>query len=345
MLKLRHQVSLQSHNSLAIDELAEHWVTVDTVAELQAALALAAQNDWPVTLLGGGSNLLLCGPVPGLVIGLALRGRRLLQRSNAEALIEAEAGENWHQLVNWTLDLGLAGLENLSLIPGTVGAAPVQNIGAYGVELEQCLDSLDAFDRAEGRVVSLQAAECQFAYRDSLFKRSPGRYVILRVRMRLWPQAVAPLHIDYAPLARAWRATGLTRPDARVVSELVCQIRRSRLPDPAVLPNAGSFFHNPIVSASQAQRLLEQYPAMAHYPQADGRVKLAAGWLIDQAGWKGYRAGPVGVHAEQALVLVNHGGAKGRDILHLASQIQADIRQRYGLTLHIEPQQVGTAQP
>ncbi|MCL5041244.1 MAG: UDP-N-acetylmuramate dehydrogenase [Gammaproteobacteria bacterium] len=344
MLNLRHQVSLRACNSLAIDELAEHWVEVDSVPQLQAALALAAQNNWPVTLLGGGSNLLICGPVSGLVIRLSLRGRRVLQRTPSEVLIEAEAGENWHQLVNWTLDLGLAGLENLSLIPGTLGAAPVQNIGAYGVELEQCLHSLDAYDRTQGKVVTLQAAECQFAYRDSLFKRSPGRYVILRVRLRLWPQRLAPVQVDYAPLARAWAATGLNQPDARVVSELVCQIRRSRLPDPAVLPNAGSFFHNPIVDRTQAAALQAQYPDLPCYPQADGRVKLAAGWLIDQAGWKGHRDGPVGVHAEQALVLVNHGGAKGQDILRLAGQIQADILQRYGLRLQIEPQQVGTVQ-
>ncbi|SDU00038.1 UDP-N-acetylmuramate dehydrogenase [Halopseudomonas salegens] len=341
MLRLRQQVSLRTCNSLAIDELAEYLVEVASYAELLEALTLARQHAWPVTLLGGGSNVLLCGPVPGLVIVLALRGRRLLQRSRTEALIEAEAGENWHQLVNWTLDMGLAGLENLSLIPGTVGAAPVQNIGAYGVELEQCLHSLDAYDRSQNKIVSLMADDCQFAYRDSLFKRSPGRFVILRVRLRLWPQAVAPLHIDYAPLARAWQATGLVSPDARVVSELVCQIRRSRLPDPAVLANAGSFFHNPIVSGEQAQALLAKHPALVHYPQAGGRVKLAAGWLIDQAGWKGYREGPVGVHAEQALVLVNHGGAKGRDILQLARRIQADIQRRYGLELQIEPQAVG----
>lgn len=342
MLSVQQQVSLRAFNSLAIDEPAEHWVSVSSEAELFAALTLALERSWPVSLLGGGSNLLLCGPVSGLVIHLALRGRRVLERSADRVLIEAAAGESWHQLVNWTLDLGLAGLENLSLIPGTAGAAPVQNIGAYGVELEQCLHSVDALDRQQDRVVTLDRAACRFAYRDSIFKRQAGRYVILRVRLTLRPQARAVQQISYAPLARAWAATGLQQPDARVVSALVCQIRRSRLPDPAQLPNAGSFFHNPLVSTAQADQLLARYPQLVHYPQADGQVKLAAGWLIDQAGWKGYREGAVGVHSEQALVLVNHGGARGRDILQLARRIQADIRRRYGVELQIEPQLLGT---
>lgn len=339
MIQPQTDVDLQPYNSFAIAECAERLVWVERDAELIEALDLAAEQGWPVTLLGGGSNLVLAGPVPGLVIGMRSRGRRLLSRADGFAVIEAEAGENWHALVNWSLDLGLSGLENLALIPGTVGAAPVQNIGAYGVELCERFDSLDAWDRQQQRYCRLDAGQCRFAYRDSLFKQEPGRYVILRVRLRLPTRP--DLRIDYAPLAAAWAATGLSRPDSRVVAELVCAIRRSKLPDPAVLGNAGSFFKNPLVEAEQAQALLARFPGMPHYPQADGRCKLAAGWLIDRAGWKGRRQGAVGVHAEQALVLVNHGGARGTEVLALAEAIQADIQQQFGVRLEMEPQRLG----
>lgn len=338
-LKLIENADLRPFNSFGIHERARRLVCVDTEAALHAALALAAEHSWPVTLLGGGSNVLLSGPVDGLVIALRTRGRRIVQRGAGGVVVEGEAGENWHALVNWTLDQGLSGLENLSLIPGTLGAAPVQNIGAYGVELQDSFESLDALDRHSGQVIRFSRDECCFAYRDSLFKRMAGRYVILRVRLRL--SVAARLKVDYAPLAAAWQATGLRRPDARVVSELVCQIRRSKLPDPAVLGNAGSFFQNPLVSQQQLERLLIEHPQLPHYPQADGQFKVAAGWLIEKAGWKGYREGNVGVHSEQALVLVNLAAARGSEILALAERIRQDIWARFGLALEIEPQRIG----
>lgn len=335
MLQLAEHADLRSHNSLAISEPAERLVSVESDTELMQALALADRHGWPVTILGGGSNLVLAGPVPGLVIAMRSRGRRVVSREGRAVLVEAEAGENWHSLVNWTLDLSLSGLENLSLIPGTAGAAPVQNIGAYGVELQDVLDSVDTLDRHSGKLTRIAASQCRFAYRDSLFKQEPGRYVIVRIRLRLSLRPVPKL--DYGPLAGAWQATGLKQADARVISELVCRIRQSKLPDPALLPNAGSFFKNPLVSADQAAQLRERWPDMPAFAQPDGREKLAAGWLIDQAGWKGFRDGDAGVHRDQALVLVNYGAARGKDIMVLADRVRADVEQRFGVALEMEP--------
>lgn len=338
---LRNGVDLKPFNTMALAAPAAHFVQAETDAQLREALLLAEREGWQVTLLGGGSNMILAGPVSGLVVRVASRGRRVLSRGSEQVLIEAEAGESWHQLVCWALDLGLSGIENLALIPGTVGAAPVQNIGAYGVELCDCLDSVQALDRQTGELCWFDRGQCDFAYRDSRFKREAGRYVILRVRLRLWRQP--RLAVDYAPLAEAWRATGLQAADARVVAALVMRIRQSKLPDPLTLPNAGSFFKNPVVPVDQAQRLAERFPSMPQYAQAGGGVKLAAAWLIDQAGWKGFRDGAVGVHSEQALVLVNHGGATGAQILALAARIRADVLTRYGVELEQEPPVVGAA--
>lgn len=335
------QADLAAFNTFGISERAANLLEVDSDRQVEAALELAARHDWPLTIIGGGSNLVLGGPVPGLVVAMRSRGRRVLRSSGADVFIEAEAGENWHDLVLFSLDLGLWGIENLALIPGTVGAAPVQNIGAYGVELCDVFDSLDALDRQTGALVRFDRASCAFAYRDSLFKQQAGRFVILRVRLRL--TRTPQLRIDYAPLRNAWRATGLEKPDARVIAELVCAIRRSKLPDPAVLGNAGSFFKNPVVTAEQAAVLRRTWPEMPGYPQLDGGEKLAAGWLIERSGWKGRREGPVGVHAEQALVLVNHGGARGEQVLALAQRVREDVLARFGVALEMEPQVLGQA--
>ncbi|RGP56705.1 UDP-N-acetylmuramate dehydrogenase [Pseudomonas abyssi] len=338
-MRMQEGADLKPFNSMALSAPAEHLLEVANDRELREALALAQRNGWPLTLMGGGSNLILAGAVSGLVVRMVSRGRRVLSRDAEQVVIQAEAGESWHQLVCWSLDLGLSGLENLALIPGTVGAAPVQNIGAYGVELCDCFDSLQALDRETGELCWFDREQCSFAYRDSRFKRETGRYVILRVRLRLWRRA--RLRVGYAPLAAAWAATGLSEPDARVVAALVVRIRQSKLPDPQILPNAGSFFKNPVVSVGQARQLLERYPSMPQFTQADGTVKLAAAWLIDQAGWKGFRDGAAGVHSEQALVLVNHGGATGAQILELAARIRADVLARYGVELEQEPPVIG----
>ena len=330
---------LRALNTFGISEQAERLTLVENDVQLCQALDIARQHGWPVRVLGAGSNMVLAGPLSGLVIGMRSRGRRVISRRPGSAIVEGEAGENWHQWVSWSLDLGLHGLENLSLIPGTLGAAPVQNIGAYGVELCDVFDSLDALDRTTGKVERFDRQACRFAYRDSVFKQQSGRFVILRVRLRLSTQPIPKL--DYAPLAAAWKNTGLQRPDSRVISQLVCQVRRSKLPDPAVLGNAGSFFKNPLVAAGYAATLLARWSDLPHYPQPDGSVKLAAGWLIEAAGWKGHRRGNVGVHRQQALVLVNYGGARGADVMALAGDIQRDVLARFGVELEMEPELIG----
>jgi UDP-N-acetylmuramate dehydrogenase len=335
------QADLAPYNSFGLSERAERLLEVQGERQLLQALEAAGAQGWPVTVIGGGSNLVLGGPVPGLVLVMRSRGRRVVSRSGQEVVIEAEAGENWHALVQWSLDLGLSGLENLALIPGTVGAAPVQNIGAYGVELCDSFHSLDALDRHTGKIRQFVLSDCAFAYRDSLFKQQAGRFIILRVRLKLSRRP--RMQIDYAPLRAAWQATGLVRPDPRVVAELVCGIRRSKLPDPAQIGNAGSFFKNPVVTARRAETLRASWPSMPGYPQLDGSEKLAAGWLIEQAGWKGRRLGPVGVHSQQALVLVNHGGARGEQVLDLARQIRQDVFARFGVELEMEPQVLGSS--
>lgn len=230
---------------------------------------------------------------------------------------------------------GLSGLENLSLIPGTVGAAPMQNIGAYGVEIKDVFVGLTALDRQTGELHEFALEDCAFAYRDSLFKRNPGRWLILRVRFAL--SRVMHLHLDYGPVRQRLSEQGIEQPTAQNVSDAICSIRREKLPDPAELGNAGSFFKNPVVSAALAEHIRQAHPGLVAYPQADGRVKLAAGWLIELAGWKGYRDGDAGVHRLQALVLVNYGQASGAQLHRLAQKIQVDILERFGVELEMEP--------
>ena len=300
--------------------------------------ALVNEPDWahtPRLLLGGGSNLVLSGDFAGTVLKVELPGRRLLRTEPGAWIVEAGAGENWHDFVRWTLAQGWPGLENLSLIPGTVGAAPIQNIGAYGLEVAERFESLDAIDLDTGAVRSFGLADCAFGYRDSVFKRDPGRWLISAVRFRLprpW-QAVT----RYADVARELEARGIGAPSALDISDAVIAIRRRKLPDPAEIGNAGSFFKNPVVAADACMRLLAAHPAMPHYPQPDGREKLAAGWLIEQAGWKGRDLGPVGCYERQALVLVNRGGATGADVQRIADAIMADVERAFGVRLEPEP--------
>ena len=338
-LAIQEQVSLRAYNTLAVDVRARFFVAVDSLEQLQAALLWAQQQDIAVLLLGGGSNLVLAGDLDLLVIHLQLRGIQVLDENANFARIEVQAGENWHDFVQWSLAQGLSGLENLSLIPGHVGAAPVQNIGAYGAELQDYFESAWVYDRQTQQPQRLTKAQCQFAYRDSLFKCESGRRVILSVIFKLPKQA--DLRLDYGDLRGYLARQQISAPTPQDVSRAVCAIRAEKLPDPQQLANTGSFFKNPVVSAEHAEQLKQRYPKLVCFAQADGQVKLAAGWLIDQAGWKGHRQGDAGVHTKQALVLVNYGTASGQDILQLAAQIQADIRERYGVELEIEPNVLG----
>nr|WP_298109400.1 UDP-N-acetylmuramate dehydrogenase [uncultured Pseudomonas sp.] len=334
-LQVESNVSLKPHNSFGLAVSARWFAEAHEDSDVLQVLAYAAERQLPLQVLGGGSNLLLTGDVEALVLRMASRGIRVLQDDGERVLVEAEAGEPWHPFVLWTLQQGFAGLENLSLIPGTVGAAPMQNIGAYGVELKDLFAGLTALDRRSGELREFSLAECDFAYRDSLFKREAGRWLILRVRFAL--NRSAALHLDYGPVRQRLAEQGITEPAAMDVSRAICAIRSEKLPDPAQLGNAGSFFKNPLVSAEQAEQLRAEYSDLVAYPQADGRVKLAAGWLIERAGWKGFRDGDAGVHRLQALVLVNYGQATGLQLLALAQRIQADIAQRFAVELEMEP--------
>lgn len=336
----QENVELKAHNSLGVNATARYFTSVRIQPQLQAAMRWAMENDQPWLLLGGGSNLVLADDVPGLVISLETTGRRLVHEDDEHVWVRVQAGENWHQLVRWTLEQGWSGLENLSLIPGTAGAAPVQNIGAYGVELKDVLEQVLVLDALDFGLKELSVEDCQFGYRDSLFKSEPGRRVILSIDLRL--NKTPQLKLEYGPLRAELERRGICEPTAMDVSDVVIAVRQSKLPDPAVLGNAGSFFKNPVISAWQAALLKQQHPQMVQYPLASGEVKLAAGWLIEQAGWKGRRRGDAGVHEQQALVLVNYDSASGADVLALAAEIQADILQRFSVALEIEPVVIGT---
>lgn len=334
-LQLQERISLKPYNTFGVEVAARWFAHAHDDAEVRAGIVAAAEKGLPLMVIGGGSNLLLTRDVEALVLRMASRGVRVLSDDGERVVVEAEAGEVWDDFVRWTLGQGLGGLENLSLIPGTVGAAPMQNIGAYGVEIKDVFAGLTALDRQSGELCEFGLEDCAFAYRESRFKREPGRWLILRVRFAL--SRAAALHLDYGPVRQRLAEEGVTAPTPADVSRVICAIRREKLPDPAVLGNAGSFFKNPVVSAEQADALRQRFSDLVAYPQGDGLMKLAAGWLIDKAGWKGFRDGAAGVHAQQALVLVNYGGATGAQLHALGERIRDDIRQRFGVELEMEP--------
>ncbi len=339
---------LEPWNTFHIVAKAHSLLRVATCAEVQQVVAHPNWGHHPKFVLGGGSNIVLTGDVRALVLKVEILGKRLLQETEEAYIVEAGAGENWHDFVTWTLDQGYRGLENLALIPGTVGASPVQNIGAYGVELQDRFESLDAVDLQTGVVFSLNAAQCGFGYRDSVFKHGPagpvgasqrlglaGRALITAVRFRL-PKSWKAI-VGYADLERKMLETGISQPSARQIHDWICDIRRGKLPDPAVIGNAGSFFKNPTVTPEQCADIIARDPRLVHYPLLDGSVKLAAGWLIDACGWRGKSVGHAGVYEKQALVLVNRGGATGGEVMTLAKAIQTSVYERFGILLEPEP--------
>jgi UDP-N-acetylmuramate dehydrogenase len=334
-LQVQSGVSLKPFNTFGVDVQALLFAEARSDADVREALAYATQHEVPLLVIGGGSNLLLTADIQSLVLRMATRGIRILSDDGRKVVIEAEAGEPWHPFVQHTLAQGLSGLENLSLIPGTVGAAPMQNIGAYGVEIKDVFAGLTALDRTTGELRDFALAECNFAYRDSLFKQEPGRWLILRVRFLL--DRTAHLHLEYGPVRQRLTEQGIDQPTASDVSQAICSIRNEKLPDPAVLGNAGSFFKNPLVPAALVAQLKVEFPDLVAYAQPDGQMKLAAGWLIERAGWKGFRDADAGVHKLQALVLVNYGNATGLQLLNLAQRIQKDISERFHVDLEMEP--------
>ena len=341
---VEQNVPLQAHNSFGIVAKARQLVRVKGEEDVRQLLADPAVSDRPKFVLGGGSNIVLTGDVKQVVLKVEVMGRRVVDDGPRAAIVEVGAGENWHGAVSWTLEQGLPGLENLALIPGTVGGSPVQNIGAYGVELQDRFESLDAVDLVTGKTFTLDAAQCAFGYRDSVFKHEAaqkgafglaGRALILRVRLRL-PKPWKPV-LGYADLERKINDTGIRAPSARQIYDWICAIRNVKLPDPRVIGNAGSFFKNPTVTPDQCSDIIAREPGIVHYPMPDGSIKLAAGWLIDACGWKGKSVGNAGVYEKQALVLVNRGGATGGEVVTLARAIQTSVYERFGIRLEPEP--------
>ena len=339
-MRIETAVNLRAWNTFGLPAIAQTLIHIDEEADVRRVVDHPEFGRAPKFVLGGGSNIVLARDVSAVVLKVAIGGIRLLETRSDAFIVEAGAGVPWHELVAWTIDQGLPGLENLALIPGTTGAAPVQNIGAYGLELQDRFESLDGVDLVTGRGFTLDGRLCRFGYRDSVFKHElAGKSVITRVRLRL-PRPWRP-ELGYLDLQRKIEETGISAPDARQIFDWVCQIRRAKLPDPAVIGNAGSFFKNPVVTPEQCRDIIARDPHVVHYPMDDGSFKLAAGWLIDACGWKGKTVGGAGVYEKQALVLVNRGDARGAEVITLARAIQESVYGRFGIRLEPEPVVVG----
>ena len=331
MIREFHQISLRTRTSFGVDQQAARLVEFETPEDLRTLFAAGIPEKW--TVLAGGNNILFTRDYDGVLLTPVARGITLLSDDGDEVRVRADAGVEWDDLVEWAVGRGLWGIENLSLIPGKAGAAPVQNIGAYGCEAKDAIRRVEMYCIETGAMLTLDAAHCGFGYRESVFKHDlKGRVIITAVEIAL-THTPRP-RLGYGDVEREVEARGGAT--LRNIREAICAIRRAKLPDPAVLGNAGSFFKNPVVGAAAAERLLAEYPDMPHYPAPEGRVKLAAGWLIDRAGMKGSRKGAVGVHERQALVLVNHGGATGGEVIAFARTVQAKVREKFGIEIDTE---------
>ena len=331
MIREFHQISLRGRNSFGVDQRAARLVEFETAEDLRTFFAAGIPGRW--TVLAGGNNILFTEDYDGVLLTPVARQIALLSDDGDEVRLRVEAGVEWDDLVEWAVERGLWGIENLSLIPGKAGSAPVQNIGAYGCEAKDAIRRVEMYCVETGNLLTLDAAHCGFGYRESVFKHDlKGRVIITAIEIRL-SHTPRP-KLGYGDVEREVEARGGAT--LRNIREAICSIRRAKLPDPAVLGNAGSFFKNPVVEAPVAERLLAEYPDMPHYAAPKGRVKLAAGWLIDRAGMKGSRKGAVGVHERQALVLVNHGGATGGEVIAFAHEVQEQVREKFGIEIDTE---------
>ncbi|QWD62334.1 UDP-N-acetylmuramate dehydrogenase [Polynucleobacter sp. MWH-UH25E] len=326
-------LSLKGRNTFGFEVCAELAYEITSAEQIPVVMQEVLRHQLPWRALGGGSNVILPKLLPGATLLMNIAGQEIISSDDSSVLIAVGGGVNWHEFVAWTLEQNLPGLENLALIPGTVGAAPIQNIGAYGVEIGDYIESVQAFDAHTQTFTTLTKEQCQFAYRDSYFKRNPHRFIVTKVTFRIPKQWKARIH--YADLLKEF--SGNSSPSPEEIFLAVCKIRTHKLPDPKVIGNAGSFFQNPIIPNEQFETLLHKYPELVSYPDAAGKRKLAAGWLIDQCGFKGQRMGNVGVYENQALVLVNHGNGTAQDILGLARCIQEKVHDEFGVKLEIEP--------
>jgi UDP-N-acetylmuramate dehydrogenase len=331
--KLIPNLGLKDRNTFGLEAVADFAYEITTANQIPGVMSNIAAKNLAWRVLGGGSNVILPAVLPGATLLINIAGQDIVSSDQAHALVEVGAGVNWHEFVAWTLENNLPSLENLALIPGTVGAAPIQNIGAYGVEIADYIDSIEAFDTKAHAFVTLLTEACQFAYRDSYFKQYPQRFIVTKVVFRIPKNWEARIH--YADLAKQFIDN--PKPSPEEIFLAVCKIRAHKLPDPKVIGNAGSFFQNPIIPNEQYETLLQKHARLVSYPDVPGKRKLAAGWLIDQCGFKGQRMGEVGVYENQALVLVNHGKGTAQDILGLAKCIQDKVRKEFGVSLEIEP--------
>lgn len=333
MLDIKSAKSLKKYNSFGVDVQAERWLELNQVEELSELIKWnKANNQFPILILGGGSNILFTQDYQGLVVKNNLKGIELVAEDEEQVLIRAYGGENWHEFVLWCLENNYYGIENLSLIPGTVGAAPIQNIGAYGVELKDVFNRLSAVHLETGELHSFDYADCQFAYRNSVFKQKlKHKYCIVEVVLRL--SKTARSNTRYGAIQTILKERGIENPSPKAVSRAVIHIRQQKLPDPKKIGNAGSFFKNPIISERQYEKLKQDFPYLPSYATKNEQIKLPAAWLIEQANWKGKRFGDAGVHQEHALVLVNYGKAEGKSIKNLALDIAYDIERRFGILL------------
>ena len=330
---LRNQ-SLKQYNTFGIDANSAYLVSIHNVDELKQILFGDIAKENPLLILGGGSNILLTCDFNGLTILNRIIGIHVIDEDDEHVYVKVGAGEVWHNFVLWCIDKNYAGVENLSLIPGSVGAGPMQNIGAYGVELKEVFRELEALEIASGEIHIFSKEKCRFGYRDSIFKReAKGKYVITSVTFTL--RKKAEFNTTYGAIETELKAMGVTELSIKAVSDAVCNIRRSKLPNPAEIGNAGSFFKNPEVSKEQYEAIKAKHADLVAYPTANG-MKLAAGWLIEQSGLKGYRNGDAGVHTKQALVMVNYGGANGNEVYAIAKHVQQSVKEKFGVELEME---------
>lgn len=333
-MRLLRNYSLKNYNSFGIDVRAKRFISVKKTEELRSILRKSYASE--LFILGGGSNMLLTRDINKTVVHIGIKGRQVISETEDEVIVQAAAGENWHEFVLWTLENGFGGLENLSLIPGNVGTAPIQNIGAYGVELKDSFVSCHAMNIQTLEEKEFSLEDCEFGYRNSVFKNQlKGQYIITAVNLRLRKKD-HQLHTEYGSIKTELEQKGIDSPTIKDISDAVIEIRQSKLPDPRKLGNSGSFFKNPVISSEQFEKLSEAHPGVPSYHVSDTEIKVPAGWLIDKAGLKGYREGDAGVHKNQALVLVNYGNATGEEILALSRKIQDKIQKDFGITLEAE---------
>lgn len=333
MLQIHQNVSLKNFNTFGIDVNARYFVEIDHADDLVELFMDTQWHSIDRLVLGGGSNLLLTKDFDGLVIRMNIRGIEHRINHN-EVFVEAGAGEIWNEFVQYCVKWQFAGVENLSLIPGSVGASPIQNIGAYGVELKDVFDSCVAFEIVSGTFKTFTKADCNFAYRESVFKQKPGQYIIVKVKFQL--SLIPNINTRYGAIEQELTFRGISHPTIKDISDVVSHIRVSKLPDPSTIGNAGSFFKNPVINTEEFEPIKSNFPDVVNYPAGDGLVKLAAGWLIEQCGWKGKVVGNTGTWKNQALVLVNHGGATGHEVYALSSDIIESVRSKFGVTLQRE---------